>query len=626
MPAENVTRAPKDTSAANVAKQARVRKLTDHQSGHGSRATTIDAQLGSARLRVEIHTGRRDVLTGRAEPEHEEQTESERARQRTHGWIFRGAEWVYKAVGLWNPPGVSEGLHRRTGGETGTALDPLRSSGSAGLRDDVARRVLWGAALVGLVRFLLLGEWSLWIDEAYTLADSLHGEAPLNPLGYWLFGWIYGLGAFRPDEFVLRMPSAVMGWLCIPLSAWALTPFVGRRAAAIGALFVALSPWHVYWSQNARFYTLAQAACLVGTRSLFLGLRREAVPQVLLGTVMLAVASGCHPSAGLLFGATLGVPWLLRWTGAWPFVSGAANAEGSTPVPAGEQPERKVGRPLGPAWRTLRVVVGLALLVGLFWAALVWSKWNERQGVGDPLHLIKTAGYLVSPGIGAGFALGAWRILRGKLRREGVLLWIACAGLGGALGASVFARVSAQYVFVLLPHVAALAALPVAARAGSIARAGSWFEHSARRSIAYVLLIALPLGVETGMYFTVRHGDRPQWRAAYRYVFDHREGTDLILGMEVPVGEYYWNPTSTDLRNYSQVMHLDHYRSNVAADWARYGRRMWLIVNESQLEDWSDDERADFDVVRRSCERVVRFPIPFTPRDLDVDVYYYDGE
>lgn len=465
----------------------------------------------------------------------------------------------------------------------------------------MARVLLLVAVAVAFVRFVSLGEWSLWIDEAYTLADARHGETPLNPLGYWLFGWVYSLSDARPDELLLRLPSALIGWICIPLTAWAMRPFVGRRAAALAALFVALSPWHIYWSQNARFYTAAQAAGLVGTRLLFDGLRVDRAVPVLAGTLALGIAAAFHPTATWLLAALLVVPLLLRWTGAWP------------------------GPTLrGRGWRALLVVCLAALAVGLLWAPQVWEKWNRRQGVGDPVHLVKTVGYLVSPLLGLGVMLGAWRIVVTRARAAGVLLGIVAAGMLGAFTASFVARVSAQYVFVLLPHMAALAAF-VVAEGGRPRATRGFVGRSPGRSVAFALAVLLAFGAEASLYFTVRQGDRPRWRAAYRYVFDRREPTDLVLGMEVPVGEYYWNPASDDLRDYSQIMHLDHFRSAVGADWARYGRRTWMIVNESQLADWPASARQDFYAVRDISARVVSFELPLTPRDLDVHVFLYDG-
>jgi len=124
------------------------------------------------------------------------------------------------------PPGASpEGLARREGSARGEG-----------------RALLVAALLLGALRAWRLGDWSLWLDEAYTLADAHHGGGNYNPLGYALVRWTAGvLGG--EDEVGLRAFPALAGWLAIPLAAWALRPLCGARRAALVALLVALSPW-----------------------------------------------------------------------------------------------------------------------------------------------------------------------------------------------------------------------------------------------------------------------------------------------------------------------------------------------------------------------------------------------
>jgi hypothetical protein len=137
--------------------------------------------------------------------------------------------------------------------------------------------------------------------------------------------------------------------------------------------------------------------------------------------------------------------------------------------------------------------------------------------------------------------------------------------------------------------------------------------------------------VESGLYFGLRRGDRPRWREAYAYVFEHRGTDDLVLGMDAPVAEYYLNPGALRLREWSAVTWLDDWRSRLPLDWRRYGRRTWFVVNAAQLDDWtgqptSRENRSEFErILREECVRVASFEIPLTPRDLDVHVYVTRG-
>ncbi len=478
-------------------------------------------------------------------------------------------------------------------------LDPSAAKAAraeARALDPLVLAFLLLALALALARFVSLSTWSLWLDEALTLAD-VDGGGEVNPLGYRIFGWFYGLADGRPDEGWMRMPAAFFGCASILATLWTFRPFLGTRAAALAALFVAGSVWHLYWSQNARFYTLAQALALVGGGALLRGLFGGSTWRVALGLLLLALAALTHPSAVFLGGPLLCVPWLARWFDWVP--SEAARSR---------------------AWSLFSVVGLVALVLGSGWVLRAWLRWEARQGEASPLHFVKTVGYLVTPTLGLAFLVGA---ARGWRRRESfVPVLVTVLALGLAALASLFARVSAQYVFVLLPWLAACAAYAV------VPAEGARLTLSTRvRTAVLALLVALPGLVESGLYFAVRRGDRPRWREAYAYVFEHRAPDDLVLGMDAPVAEYYLNPSARRLRDWTAVTWLDDWRARLPLEWRRYGRRTWFVVNQAQLDDWtglvgSRENRAEFErLLREECELVASYPVPLTPRDLDLQVY-----
>ena len=57
-------------------------------------------------------------------------------------------------------------------------------SGTRGRVDLYSLGLLTLACLLGATRLLYLGRWSLWLDEAYTLADARRATTSLNPVGY----------------------------------------------------------------------------------------------------------------------------------------------------------------------------------------------------------------------------------------------------------------------------------------------------------------------------------------------------------------------------------------------------------------------------------------------------------
>lgn len=123
------------------------------------------------------------------------------------------------------------------------------------------------------LRLTLLDRQSLWFDEAdvvvraqQSLLDVLRtfvrpGEnGPLYNL--LLHFWIQ---VFGPSETSVRMPSAIAGLLAIPVMYVVGWRTLGRRAGLFAAGLLAISPYDVWYSQEAKMYAIAVLLTLVST-------------------------------------------------------------------------------------------------------------------------------------------------------------------------------------------------------------------------------------------------------------------------------------------------------------------------------------------------------------------------
>jgi hypothetical protein len=138
-------------------------------------------------------------------------------------------------------------------------------------------------------------------------------------------------------------------------------------------------------------------------------------------------------------------------------------------------------------------------------------------------------------------------------------------------------------------------------------------------------VLVLPALATTALYFTVRRGERPQWREAYEFVWNRREEHDLVLGMEATVGEYYLAPRRTDLRQTVHVAWLDTWRAHLPEHWAPHARRTWYVVNPEQFLDWGPRDAAEVQrMLREECRLVKCYPLYVESRDLSVWVYLRD--
>ncbi len=123
------------------------------------------------------------------------------------------------------------------------------------------------------LRLSHLGTQSLWLDEGATVALARatwqhfgwvwwHGEANLQTIYFLLMrGWIL-LGR---SETWLRLPSAFFGIASIPLLYVVGRKFMGVKGALAAAALLAFNPTHVYYSQEARSYTLTILLVLLST-------------------------------------------------------------------------------------------------------------------------------------------------------------------------------------------------------------------------------------------------------------------------------------------------------------------------------------------------------------------------
>ena len=484
----------------------------------------------------------------------------------------------------------------------------MASASSTSGRDPALACLVLASLALALLRFFRLGEFGLWFDEALTLSDAFHGDAFKNPLGYRLFGTFYGLLEHRPTEAQLRLPAAVLGALSIPLAAFAFRPIAGARAAWAVSLLMGASSWHVYWSQTARFYTLSLCLCLLGTGLFLRALRRGSAPLGLAGIAVAGLSVLAHPTSMFVVLPGLGFAGLIFWRG-----------------PRALRCEQL------SAPRLIQLLIGLGLLgaalaVPRAYATLL--QWQQAKGSGTPVHLILTSGFYFTPLLLAAALYGLVHLAQ---RRHPALQFAAVVVItGGALGllASMVGRMTAQYLFVLLPYVMLLAVAPLVHAPELLS--GSPPQNARRTpdsptsllSWGFLALLVLPSLGTVGLYFTKRQAERPPWREAYTAVHDQQRPGDLVLGMAPAVGEYYLDPFAVDLRRPDRVVYLDSFRHEEPLIWDRTGRRTWYVVNFERLADWEAEKRRELmRSLREDARQVARFPLYVESRDLSVYVF-----
>ncbi len=173
----------------------------------------------------------------------------------------------------------------------------------------VAALTILGAGL----RLYRLGHQSLWNDEIVTYI-SAYGtpwrvvtqrveNSNIPPLYYLVANASLSLGTRAPSgiETALRVPSVLVGVLTIPLLFLVVRPWLGTRVALAAAACIAVSPFHVWYSQEARPYALLLALSLIAMACIQRAIRHPSSYGWKAATaVALAATFYCH-TVGLAF-------------------------------------------------------------------------------------------------------------------------------------------------------------------------------------------------------------------------------------------------------------------------------------------------------------------------------------
>jgi len=168
-----------------------------------------------------------------------------------------------------------------SGVPAGTASNAVRP----GRRQAAA---IWLLLLVVLLaaglRLFHLSHQSFWLDEVSTVnavrraVPSLTMSDSTPPLYYMMMSlW---MRAVPESEAAARLPSALFGIAAVPLLFLLGRWLFGTRAGLIAALLLAVSPFHIHYSQEARAYSLMLMLVLFSWLALVRMLDRESISRL----------------------------------------------------------------------------------------------------------------------------------------------------------------------------------------------------------------------------------------------------------------------------------------------------------------------------------------------------------
>jgi mannosyltransferase len=213
---------------------------------------------------------------------------------------------------------------------------------------DSPRRVPWAAlaaitVAAAALRLPFLANQSLWYDETFTraivtlpsLGDVWHGvkategTPPLYYLVTWAWAKLFGAGS----DAGLRATAVIAGVAAVPVAFAALRRFTGDSVALAAAAVVAASPMLVWYSLDARSYSLLVLLAFASVWALALLLEAPSRRRWIAWTVIAAAALWTHYFAAFLIAAEAAVlVWKLPRARPWTLADVALLAALSLPL------------------------------------------------------------------------------------------------------------------------------------------------------------------------------------------------------------------------------------------------------------------------------------------------------
>ncbi|MCC6784343.1 MAG: glycosyltransferase family 39 protein [Planctomycetes bacterium] len=500
--------------------------------------------------------------------------------------------------------------------------DPMRGSdertadGYGSFRTFHVRVLLLLTVCGAALRLYKLGEWSFWVDEAHSFRDATSSLSEFwssnvsnYPLGYLL---LRGLLEVVPSsgEGWLRLPFAFFGIVSIPMIAIAGRAIVGRRAALLAAAFLTISPWHIYWSQNARGYAPELLFAMVGIFALHRFAEARSALWGALAALAILGAGAWHPSG--LAGIFVAIAFL------------------SIEFAQRLELRKRLSRPLP--------IVVLLVLLG---AVVAWIQRTvptaaEKKPEFSFVHLAQTFAWFLRPEFVAAAFAGLLLMGLRAGRREVVLLgsWLFAPMLVLVVLGSFVMKVTAQYGLIVLPAALLLAARLIVELADAVPERGT-IPRLLRWTMPLIMVASL--GSEGFLYYFKRSGDRPRWREAAHAVRDESKGPVLVLATNEPSLAYYLDRrsfygrpdpdfvvrgiTSWDI---GRAGGGRGYFEKLVAEAREAKRELWFVLTEPELAEWDGDGSLDA-AIRGGAFQRHAFVCMTGPKDMSVLVYRVPG-
>jgi 4-amino-4-deoxy-L-arabinose transferase-like glycosyltransferase len=394
--------------------------------------------------------------------------------------------------------------------------------------------------LLGVVmRFYKLGAWSFWIDEVYEVNNAkqaILSFPDLTRVSLLLIGST--LRQLGTSEWTARLIPAMVGILSLVILFFPIKRLFGPLIALLSIALLAVSPWHIYWSQNARFYTTLMLFFSLAQFAFFFWLEHDRWRYLVLTVILFGLAILERMVAAFF------VPIVISYLLALVFL--------------------KYERPVGFRNRNMIVLLLPAIILGIYTLATgFFTEFSIRFLVYqfDSLRVLLAAIHDIGLPLFL-FALGGGIYLIIQKSRIGLFLFTsAVIPLVILLIIAPFAQALPRYLFVAFPSWAILAAITVKEIVARMNRQAAVLGFS-----VLLLLFADPVSQDF-LYYQFQNGNREDFKGAFEVVRAGKEEGDKLVVTRPEMAEYYLGEKGI----INQAITPD--------DIPEMGTRVWFVID-----------------------------------------------
>jgi uncharacterized membrane protein len=447
-----------------------------------------------------------------------------------------------------------------------------------------------------LLRFYKLGEWSFWIDEIYTINHALaHFSSPqlvldnVPPARNWIPVSVIltaqVLKVWGVSEWNARVASVMIGVLSIPTLFFPVRRLLGDWVALISALLLAISPWHIFWSQNARFYTSLLLFYTLALFTFHFGLERNKPGYFVLFYAFLYLAFSERLFAFFIF-PVIAVYLVALWV-------------------------FKFEKPQGLTFRNI-TLMGLPILLGStielysriaygesrFFADFDWFFLYRSQ---DPVRLLGNISFNIGiPLMVLALFSGLFLIMRKD--RAGLLMTVnAVIPVGILIAANPLIFTKDRYIFMILFSWIVLAAVAIHELFKNLHGQHKWLASG-----ILVLLLA-GAGGDLLLYYRTNHGNRAEWKTAFYTIQEQSRPDDIVVT--------YW----PEFRPFYLDREFIQYEEINVPTLLDSGKRYWFVLDAETI--WANSKVKAF--VEENA-RLIDVSYLGTPDDFFLKIYFFD--